>query len=102
MATKRKLKKNDRRRIRWQDVPDGWWPVVDAAWRIRLTRQAIYQAIKRGDLKAKKFRGFIIVEDKSLIAHHRKLVEALNPKPKKKRPLTDAEFLQQLIDNDPD
>jgi excisionase family DNA binding protein len=73
--------------------------VTQAARFMKMTRQGIYQAIRRGSLPGKKVKDRWIVARADLEAWKRANKEAARPK---NRRLTDEEFLQRLWDSDPD
>ena len=79
----------------------AWLAVADAARLAGVTTSAIYTKIKRGELTAKDVAGRRMVLRTEIVAYRKHLLALLRPPPKK-RELTEAEFIRELIASDPD
>ncbi|MEO6772457.1 MAG: helix-turn-helix domain-containing protein [Kofleriaceae bacterium] len=75
--------------------------VREAARLAGVTPQGIYQRIRRGDLAATQVGGVQTVARADVLAYRDQLRALLRPRTTPRR-LTDAEFLQELRDSDPD
>ena len=75
--------------------------IAEAATVVHMTTSGVYAAIKRGEISAKQVGGRRTVLRTELVAWRKHMDDLLKPK-KQPHELTDAEFIQQMIDNDPD
>ena len=78
-----------------------WIPVAAAAKFAFVTPSAIYSKLERGELVARTVDGLRVVSRAEVIVYRKQQLALMRPRPKP-RPQTEAEFIRELIANDPD
>ena len=83
-------------------LPKGMVSVAQAAELMKMTRQGVYATINRGELKAKRTDGRMLIARADITAHQKWLEELYNRPKVSEIHVSDEEFLRRMWDSDPD